>query len=68
MIIEFLDIDDEVIGTIRTTLTGIRATGAGRTVLQSNQRPSRFPLSDAAIMNKYSEWSNGYERSRVRES
>ncbi len=68
MIVEFLDIDDKVIGTIETTLTGLKATGVGRPVLQGAQQPHPFPPSDAKIMDKYSEWSNGYERSRVRES
>lgn len=68
MIVEFLDVNGEVVGTISTTLTGLKASGAGRTILRRERQPSRFPTSDAKIMDKYGEWSNGYERSRVREA
>ncbi len=68
MIVEFLDINDEVIGTIRTTLIGLSASGVGRTILEGHRRPSAPQDSDAKLMNKYSDWSNGYERSRVRDA
>ena len=64
--IEFLDSSDKVVGTITQTLTGIEATGAGRTVLEAAQQPSRFPPSDKRIIARYSEWSNGYMRSRLK--
>ncbi len=67
MIVEFLDIDGEIIGTIETTLTGLKASGHGRTILEGHRHPSIIQKSDAKLMAKYSDWSNGYERSRVRD-
>ncbi len=68
MIIDFFDINGEKAGTIETTLTGLKGSGMGVAILEGHRHPSIIQKSDAKLMGKYSDWSNGYERSRVRES